>query len=220
MKLRKMICCAICVLCVFALISCAAQPPSNDGGSTAQSTENMHPSTEINNIAFRWNAKIRRYPHIASVDTKGQWLTYESCKKMVDDALQKHGICDVTKCSVSNGEEVCVVARHLKSISYPEAFFRENSLLMIPVSVNAASAFSVKDVVYDAGSLYCIFQGYTTEEPLMGLGANTEWGILIEVDTVLPQETQINVEWTKKTVETEEYWQICQDFSDEMEAVS
>ena len=220
MKLRKMICSAICVLCVFALISCAAQSPSNDGGSTAQSTENMRPSTEINNIAFRWNAKIRRYPHIASEDGKGQWLTYESCKKMVDDALQKHGTCDITKCLVSNGGETCMFARHLRSISYPEAFFRENSLLMIPVSVGMGEPFSVKDVVYDAGSLYCTFEGYITEEPLIGLGANTEWGILIEVDMVLPQEMQIIKDWTVKTVETEEYWQIRQDFSDEMEAVS
>lgn len=213
MRLRKIICCAICVLCALALTACAAPPSSHNGEFTVESTENKE-------ISFNWSAKIRRYPHIASEDGKGQWLTYASCKKMVDDALQKHGTCDITKCLVSNGGETCMFARHLRSISYPEAFFRENSLLMIPVSVGMGEPFSVKDVVYDAGSLYCTFEGYITEEPLIGLGANTEWVILIEVDTVLPQETQINVEWTKKTVETEEYWQICQDFSDEMEAVS
>ena len=215
MKLRKMICCAICVLCIFALISCAAQPPSNDGGSITQSSGDNTQSTEKNDISFEWNAKIvqtrildykQYYNTVEGPDV--QRLTYESCKSLVDNALIEHGVCDAWECELLDGETECKTVRYLKGISYPEEFFRENTLLLIPYKWDVGSVFFMKDVTYEADTLTCIVEYVLyAEDSGLSTGANRSWSIFIEIDTVLPEEIQIKYETTHLTLDLEAYEQ-------------
>ena len=214
MKLRKMICCAICVLSIFTLISCAAQPPSNDGETIVQSTEDTTPNTDSTDIVFNWESKFVQtwlldhtyYDHIG--EKKIQRLTYESCKSLVDNALIEHGVCDAWECELSVGETECKTVRYLKGISYPEEFFRENTLLLIPYSWPVDSVFFMKDITYEANTLTCIGEYVLyAEDSGLSTGAHRSCSIFIEIDTVLPEEIQLKYETTHLTLDLEAYKQ-------------
>ena len=197
MKLRKMICCAICVLCMFALISCAAQPPSNDGGSTAQSTEKT-------DISFHWNTEFLPI----GLDPRGtmpkiQRLTYDSDKNLVDNALQRHGACDALNCGILEGETECGRVRKIKRIAYPEEFFQENTLLLIDYGI-ATDPFEMSDVSCDGNVLTCTITYYGKPPGSVENAGGPFWTILVELDTVLPEGMEFAVKTNVVILEEEE----------------
>lgn len=197
MKRKKWIWSAICVLCALALTACAAPPSSRNGETTAQSTEGE--------ITFSWDAKILPITvNTESGASKIQRLTYDSCKSIVDDVLKRHGVCDELNCALSEGECECRTVKNFNRNSYPEAFFRDSTLLLIDYGI-AKDPFELSDVSCEGNVLTCTFTYYGMPPgSVENTGGGPSWTILVELDTVLPEGMEFAVKTNVVILEEEE----------------
>ena len=192
MKLRKLILCIVCLLFILALAACAVQSPSDTEGFTVQDTKKT-------DITFNWNAKLIPVTMDSkTVMPKIQRLTYDSCKSLIDNALQQHGICDKFKCSLPEGQSECKSIQKLKQLSYPEEFFQKNTLLLINFGISA-EPFEVSDVSCDGDVLTCTVVYYGNPPGSVSNAGGHSWSVFVELDTVLPEEIQL-VEKTNTVV--------------------
>ena len=136
------------------------------------------------NPDFTWKVKIHKVDYdTVENQPKILRLSYESCKEY-------------------------------KSVSYPEMFFEDNSLLLIPTSGGGDETFEVTEVSYVDSVLTCILTSYVPGEPIASTGAITHGlAVFIELDTVLPEGTQLKTEWIKSVVDMETYEQRIRDFN-------
>lgn len=197
------------VICVLTLCGCTPQLNPDASNTSAQSTENDTRSQENTKTALNWNAvTMRQTLDAQALEPKIRQLTYDSCKELVDNALQKHGDCDEQVCyfDAEENADVCRFVKSLKSINYPEEFFSNNSLLLITFWNSNDHPFEVIDVTYDGNILTCIMDRYN-EPPNDVLTNNSGyyWSVFVEVDTVLSQETLLRVETNNVILESDEF---------------
>lgn len=221
MTTRKAILCFMLVVCIAVLSACTAPPNINSGETTGQSTGDTIQNTQNAKVEFNWDAKIvcaQTEPYDFQKDCQIQRLSYASCKELIDRALLNHGICREKEggCWYPIDEDTgeCRDVRLLKAVSYPEEFFAENSLLLLPIPYSG-SPFSVKEVVYDAGVLTCTIEYIIcTENGGLSSGWSLDWSVFLELDTVLPQQTQLRREISRVDLGLEEYEQKEQEFAE------
>ena len=189
----------IAIICIFALIGCAAQKDPQDKQNPEQSSgENIQPTDgNAQNPLLTWQTAVYAVPPFdAETSAELQLLTYESCQSYVAQQLQAHGTCDSEKCAFPDGQtaDECDIAKGLKSISYPETFFNEKSLLLLQLPLGVDTPFEIKNVRYEGGVLTCTLKLFLSPEGTASLGATRYWSVFITVDQVLPQNTQIQLE--------------------------
>lgn len=94
-----------------------------------------------------------------------------------------------------------------KKVSYSETFFADNTLLLIPTTGGGPTAFEISGVAYSDGILTCTLTSYVPDEPVASTADIYGLTVFIELDTVLPENTQLKTEWIKTTVDAEIYQQ-------------
>lgn len=94
-----------------------------------------------------------------------------------------------------------------KKASYTEAFFADHTLLLIPTTGGGATAFAVTGVQYADGVLTCLFTSYKPDEPVASTADIYGLTVFVELDTVLPEGTKLQTQWTETTVDAEIYIQ-------------
>lgn len=189
----------VAVVCIFALIGCAAQKdPQDKHNSEQNSGENIQSTGENSqNPLLTWQTAVYAVPPFdAETSTELQLLTYESCQSYVAQQLQAHGTCDSDKCAFPDGQpaDECDIAKGLKSISYPETFFNEKSLLLLQLPLGVDSSFEIRNVRYEGNCLTCTLKLFPSPEGTASLGTTRYWSVFITVDQVLPQNTQVQLE--------------------------
>lgn len=118
-------------------------------------------------------------------------LTYESCKELLDECLSRHGTCSKYCFWYSEEDGMCSYAKAVKSISYPKEFFDDHSLILVGLSSGSGSTiFEVHDLHYAKGVLTCSVD-VPWASGIMGTADMASWFCFIEVDTVLPEGTEI-----------------------------
>lgn len=216
MTTRKAILCFMLVVCIAVLSACTAPPNTNSGETTGQSTGDTNQSTQSPDISFQWNSHIKLAELIpdATYDTSRiRRLTYDSCRTLIDAALTEHGVCHADYCyPIYKDTGECHEVRQMKSISYPKEFFEENTLLLVPVWHSSSLPFEIKEVAYEEGVLTCCVEYIDCQEPILSIGGTSDWSVLIEIDTVLPQDTKFSCEESRVFLPLEEFEQVNKTF--------
>ncbi len=208
-KAKYIALCVISVICVLVLLGCAAQKDPQDKQNPEQSSgENTQPTGEnAQNTDITWQTAVCSVsPFDSALNPKLQLLSYESSQNYVIRQLQEHDTCDAGKCSYSEGETTgdCDTVKKLKSITYPETFFNEKSLLLLQLPLGMGTPFEIKDVRYEEGVLTCSLEVFVPPQGTASVGAIRYWSVFISVDQVLPQETQVQLETENVTLEPKE----------------
>lgn len=179
MKIFRRIIACLCLISCFLLSAC--QTAGQNSPEPQETSEQASQSAPLN-----WNVKTIRI----KADTKAEypytrWMTSETLKTFLkNDCLSEQEYKDRNE--------------KPETVSYPETFFKTNSLLLIGLSVEGSTTYEVVDVQYRSGVLTCEIERSSVPAGSTDISSISYRGVFVEIDRVLPSTTQVELQFTPK----------------------
>ena len=168
-----------------------SQPENTGTENLSQSGNNALPET----LEFRWKNAFLKLEDAVNITeiTNGKLLTFQSLSKHMEELINMYPL-----------SEDFPYLNALKNHPYPKDFFQEHSLILIGLNGKFA-AWEVTDVRYADGVLKCFVTGSMCK---IEIDPDTHFNVtvvqsgctycFVEIDTILPEGTQIEVEINEK----------------------
>ncbi len=122
----------------------------------------------------------------------GKLLTYESCKALLEKGVQTHSTCSAYCFRYSAEDGMCPYGKAVRSISYPEEFFEDHSLILLGLELGSGSMImEVRELLYKNGTVFCMLDFPVSKEGTLYTADMAYWYCFVEVDTVLPEGTVV-----------------------------
>lgn len=160
-------------------------------------TTKIDRQTEKGDIALTWEERYLSLSGWALWETDepqiAKQLTYESFQELIDECVARHGTCSPSCYQYFADTKLCHYGETLRKLSYPKEFFETHSLFVLGLASGSISTvFDISDLQYVDGVLTCVIDRPHADSVLSTVGMGS-WLCFIEVDTVLPMETEIQM---------------------------
>lgn len=198
--------CLALTLCLFLLSACKGGQTSHTDDpaqSTGQSEESSNSQSGNNalpeTLEFHWESaflNLRDAVNLTQIKD-GKLLSYESLQELVDSLVNFYPY-----------SEDSVYMTTLKNLHRPQEFFQDHSLVLLGLSGKSA-VWEVTDVRYADGVLKCNVtesrrETDTGSSYIVVVRSGCTY-CFVEIDTVLPKGTQIEVEINEKMLSVTDF---------------
>ena len=168
---------------------------TNSGGNTEMQEKNDLPKT----LDIQWNDsffQVRGYLGLNDVASAEQ-VTYQRLEELVND----HSL--MYEAMKPEGEYQTALFSLTKTV-YPEEFFKDHSLIIMPVYTRGDAALEITDVHYADGVLKCSVKTWLPPEE-EGRFESAYFYCFAVLDTVLPEGTQTVCDITEVQLDMAEH---------------
>lgn len=171
-------------------------PPESNNVCTSETPDNKGPAPEVQQPAWTTKA-FNTYAGLQSMysqDRSIQRVDYETWQKIANTMAKDHKVCAANGYCERDRSSPCETGYYFRSnfYTYDKAYFKENTMVVIGLKLDANTSATVTDVRYADGTVTCFVEiGRPMRREL-----NCYTTIYVHVEQSLPENTELKLEVT------------------------
>lgn len=186
--------CLVLAICLLLLSACSTSTHATGENGNSQPSESTSPERGQLIWSYKTLDAFAGPKNTYSKEHTINCLTYDGWQETAASSLETHrGCANDGRCTL-NVLSQCGVEEYFNHTDYSEAFFAENTLLVITLQVDPNNPVVLKDVQYADGSLTCFVE---LGKPIRR-GTYLYKTVYVQVEGVLPENTELKLEITAK----------------------